>query len=83
MKATSTIIQEREKVPAIERGTLFFHPNSPEEIFFCYYICRVINRIRGTIVYSSVAPKNVGSTVEFDITSVVPFNGEITLTQSW
>lgn len=83
MKTTSTIVHTKDKIPAIERGSLFFHPNSPEEIFFCYSICRAINRIRGTIIYSSVAPENVGSTVEFDITSVVPFNGEVTLTQSW
>lgn len=84
MKATSIIINQKDSIPAIEKGTLFFHPDQPREIFLCHYIDRNIDCIRGTLVYAPTTSENpIGSITEYRVSSVVPFNGEVSLAQSW
>ena len=80
MKATSTIVGEKDKVPAIEKGTLFFHPDQPRQILLCCCINREKDYIRGILVHSNVLG-SVGNTLEYFLSSVVPFNGEIVLKQ--
>ncbi|QOR59198.1 hypothetical protein KNV38_gp078 [uncultured phage cr111_1] len=82
MKAASTIIQEREEVPAIEKGTLFFRPDQPRQILLCYFINREKNYVEGVLIHSNVLG-TLGNTQEYTISSVVPFNGEIILKQPW
>lgn len=82
MKTTSTITQGRGESPAIEKGTLFFHPDQPRQILLCCLINRERNYIKGVLVYSNVLG-TLGNTQEYTISSVVPFNGEVVLRQSW
>ena len=82
MKAISTIIQERGESPSIEKGTLFFHPDQPRQILLCCFINREKNYVEGVLIHSNVFG-SVGNALEYALSSVVPFNGEVVLKQSW
>lgn len=82
MKATSTIVSAKEKAFEIEKGSLFFHPDQPRQILLCCFINREKDYIEGVLIHSNVFG-SVGNTLEYTLSSVVPFNGEVILRQPW